>query len=121
MYEKLRPMEHEDAFRKWILRGKPEADEQLFLANVELIKAYVEKYEHPMCLKLSCGNAATIIEPDVKDLYNFCFDYIFDADAGNFEHIKSAANLWCSTRRLRYLKELDCELKKANCETLIWS
>lgn len=64
------------AFIRWIMNGRPEADEDMNSANIEYIKAYRALHKNT---KLFAYNKGFVDIPD-DQLTNFCTDFMFASD-----------------------------------------
>ncbi len=69
----------------WYAGGNREADNDLNNSNRDLIAAYLEAFPNAKAYKSWHG----IVDPAKTELYNFCFDIIFDGNAETVAAIES--------------------------------
>ena len=110
-------------FRTWKSYGQPEAWDKLNDSNRELIKAYAEEYPAAMGLKVNAQreNEGIFKIANVKILYNFCCEWIFNGTAENFEAVRAAAKQWRNSGKIDDLKRLEAILQAADGICMVWS
>lgn len=99
--------DHLSAFRAWSMLSFQEANDDLNNSNRDLIAAYLEAFPNAKAYKSWRG----IIDPAQTELYNFCFDIIFDGNAETVAAIES------ETDALKCLELAEA----AHGQYLIWS
>lgn len=109
------------AYLDHVLKGSPEADEQLNDANREAIRAYTAERPDAVCLRMNADGEPFFRPSEVEQLFNFCASYIFDGAAGNLERIRQAEKKWRKTGKIEALYLLEAELSRADALLLIWS
>ena len=97
--------ENNVAFHDWLMRGSPEADNDLYESNIKLIKAYKEKYPNAKGYKWWNG-----IVDIPETIHNFEMDFVFDPTEDIIKELAQTDEL-----------EKDKILLKANGICLVWS
>lgn len=110
-------------FNDWKYYGTPEAYKELNDSNRELMKAYAAEFPEAMGLKINAEreNKGIFKIADVKVLYNFCCEWIFNGTAENLKAVKEAAEEWRTSRKIEALNKLEKILQAADGVCMVWS
>lgn len=76
----------DSAFMAWKNAGQCEACDSLNNSNRDMILAYIKCYPSAKAYKLWSG----IVDIDVENLHNFCFDVLFDGQPESVKQIEQA-------------------------------